>query len=123
MSNEKNLIPMNQRSKEEARAYGAKGGRASGAARRRKRKLKECMNALLDLPVTGDGNYNALAAMGLDPDEIDNRMLLTAALFQRAAKTGDPKAVHEIREILNEADADSEGGILGDILGAVKEID
>ena len=37
----KNLVPMDQRSKEEARMLGEKGGIASGAARRRKRSLRE----------------------------------------------------------------------------------
>lgn len=123
MPNEKNLIPFSERSKSEAREYGAKGGIASGEARRRKKALKECMNALLDLPVTGAGNYNALAQLGVDPDDIDNRMLVAAALFQKAVLTGDPKAVHEIREILNETDPESENGILGAVIEAVRDVD
>ncbi len=108
MPNEKNLIPFSQRSESEAREYGAKGGKASGEARRRKRALRDCMTALLDLPVSSTGNYNALSALGIAPEEIDNRMLLTAAVFQRAAKTGDPKAFHEIRELLGDEAAGSE---------------
>ena len=65
------------------------------------------MNLLLDLPVASDGNYNALAAMGLESEDIDNRMLLTAALFQRAAKTGDPKAFREVRELLGDEPMDT----------------
>lgn len=42
--NRDNLIPMNQRSREEAVKNGRKGGKASGAARRRKRILSETIN-------------------------------------------------------------------------------
>ena len=40
------LIPFSERSKEEAKEYGKKGGIASGAARRRKRSLKEAAESL-----------------------------------------------------------------------------
>lgn len=126
MPNEKNLIPYqftSDQSREEAAKNGALGGRASGEARRRKKALKECMNALLDLPVTGAGNYNALSQLGVDPEDIDNRMLVAAALFQRAVKTGDPKTVHEIREILNETDQESENGILSAVIEAVRDVE
>ena len=45
MPNEQNLIPMEQRSPEEAREMGRKGGRASGEARRRKIPLVSSMGA------------------------------------------------------------------------------
>lgn len=41
MSGEENLIPMNQRTKEEARELGRKGGIASGKARNEKKALSE----------------------------------------------------------------------------------
>lgn len=43
-----NLIPMNMRSKEEARESGRKGGKASGEARRRKRDMRELMKLMLE---------------------------------------------------------------------------
>lgn len=102
MPNEKNLIPLNQRTKSEQRRIASEGGRASGAARRRRKALRECMTELLDLPVTSGAHYNALMALGLDAEDIDNRMLLTAALFQNAVTTGDPKAFREVRDLLGE---------------------
>lgn len=102
MPNEKNLIPLNQRTKSEQRRIASEGGKASGAARRQRKVLRECMTELLDLPVTSAAHYNALAALGLDAEDIDNRMLLTAALFQNAVTTGDPKAFREVRDLLGE---------------------
>lgn len=46
--NEKNLIPNTERSPEELREIGRKGGIASGRARRRKRDLQKLASMLLD---------------------------------------------------------------------------
>ena len=43
-----NLIPMNMRSKDEARESGRKGGIASGEARRAKRDMRERMKMMLE---------------------------------------------------------------------------
>lgn len=48
----KNLVPMDQRSKDEARSLGQQGGIASGAARRRKRSMREAADYYLSLPET-----------------------------------------------------------------------
>lgn len=47
--NEENLIPTSERSKEEARELGRKGGIASGEARRRKKTLKEALLLALEI--------------------------------------------------------------------------
>jgi len=50
----KDLIPVTERTKEEAKRISRKGGIASGKARRRKRDLKEALKALLDTEVKGN---------------------------------------------------------------------
>lgn len=45
---QKNLIPVTQRSKEEAREISRRGGKASGVARRRKRDMRELMKMMLE---------------------------------------------------------------------------
>ncbi len=47
--NEENLIPTSERSKDEVREIGRKGGIASGEARRRKKTLKEALIMALEL--------------------------------------------------------------------------
>lgn len=64
MPNEKNLIPMDQRSKNEARELGREGGRASGVARRRKKKLREAAELYLSLPVVDKRVRNKLLRAG-----------------------------------------------------------
>lgn len=49
MANPENLTPV--RSVSEAREMGAKGGRASGEARRRKKAMREVLDDLLQMPL------------------------------------------------------------------------
>lgn len=53
-----NLIPVTQRTKEEAKELSIKGGKASGEARRRKRDMRELLKAMLEEPTPkGDSTY------------------------------------------------------------------
>ena len=106
MANEKNLKPIT--STERARELGTKGGKKFAENQRRRKTLKENMNLLLGLEVTTPKDFNKLAALGIPMEDIDNSMLLTAALFLKA-KTGDVAACKEIREWLGEEHNGNEG--------------
>lgn len=98
MANEGNLVPFDERSEKEARELGQKGGIASGAARRRKKSMKQKMQLLLSLPAAGNDQAE-LAAMGVEPGDMDNEMVLIKALFLAAAE-GDTKAFDRIQDVL-----------------------
>ena len=100
VSGEKNLIPFDERTEDEQRQIAAAGGRASGAARRRKRALKEAADLYLSLP-PDRRKWNALARKGVDPEDIDNQMLMIAGLHAAAAE-GDARAGRLIVDILGE---------------------
>ena len=123
MPNEKNLIPMDQRSKEEARELGRKGGQASGASRRRKRSLKEAADLYLSLPVSDRKMWNKISRRGVDPKDIDNQMAMIIGLTM-AATAGDAKAAKVIVDLLGE-DAHSEEAavhpLVSDLVTAVKK--
>lgn len=106
MANEKNLVPQAERSPSEAREMGRKGGIASGAARRRKKSMKQKMQLLLSLPAA-DNDQTELAAMGVDPDDMDNEMVLVKALFLAAAE-GDTRAFDRIQDVLGKSVAREE---------------
>ena len=98
MANEKNLVPINERTKSEQREIASAGGKASGKARRRKKSLKQKMQLLLSLPAA-DNDQTELATMGVDPDDMDNEMVLVKALFIAAA-AGDTRAFDRIQDVL-----------------------
>lgn len=104
--NEQNLIPFSERSKSEVREAGAKGGKASGASRRKKRDMKSCMELLLSLPASAMEDYQLLSDMGikfdeLSEDEINNMLAVNAALLKQAKK-GDVSAIRELRDIIRD---------------------
>ena len=123
MPNEKNLIPMDQRSKSEARELGRNGGIASGASRRRKRSLKEAADLYLSLPVSDRKMWNKISNRGVDPEDIDNQMAMIIGLTM-AATAGDAKAAKVIVDLLGE-DAHSEEAavhpLVSDLVTAVKK--
>ena len=123
MPNEKNLIPMDQRSKSEARELGRNGGIASGVSRRRKRSLKEAADLYLSLPVSDRKMWNKISRRGVDPEDIDNQMAMIIGLTM-AATAGNAKAAKVIVDLLGE-DAHSEEAavhpLVSDLVIAVKK--
>ena len=79
--NDQNLIPLNERTKSEQRAIASAGGKASGAARRARKTLKE---ELLLLLADGETQKN-----------------VTLAMIQKALD-GDTKAFEVIRDTIGE---------------------
>ena len=123
MPNEKNLIPMDQRSKSEARELGRNGGIASGVSRRRKRSLKEAADLYLSLPVTDRRVWNKISRRGVDPEDIDNQMAMIIGLTI-AATAGDAKAAKVIVDLLGEDAHSGEAAVhplVSDLVTAVKK--
>lgn len=85
MANEENLIPVTKRTKSEAREISKKGGQASGAARRKKKSMKQVANYLLSLPVVEELQEEMIQS-GIASDEADNQTALVFSMMQRAIK-------------------------------------
>lgn len=101
MSNEKNLIPFNERTESEQREIAQKGGIASGAARRRKRSMREAADYYLSLPETDRRRVNAMLRDSIDPEDIDNQMSVVMGIAA-AAKQGDSRAANVLLKMLGE---------------------
>ncbi|CMW33402.1 KGG domain-containing protein [Streptococcus pneumoniae] len=96
----KNLKPVTERTKDEARAISSKGGKASGIARRKKADLKKAFEILLSLDVTDNKIKKQLEEMGMAGN---NEALLAFATFQQAVK-GNQKATENIIKLTNTKD-------------------
>lgn len=99
MANEENLIPMDERSQNEARELGKKGGKKSGEARRRKKDMKAKMKLLLSLQPAAS-QAELLKALGIPEEDADNEMLLLVAMFQAATEDRDTKAFDKVMDVL-----------------------
>ena len=71
-------------SSDEARELGRRGGIASGAARRRRKALREALDVYISLPVQDKRSLNRLLRVGVDEDDADTQMLIISSLVQRA---------------------------------------
>ncbi len=92
---------MNQRSKDEARRLGSKGGKASGIARRKKADLKKALNTVLTSKVHQSKLANLLEEMGF---ENSYEMAIVFSMANKATQ-GDVRAAEWISKTLdNEKD-------------------
>ena len=83
--------------KEDASEKGKIGAKKSLQTRRKKKKLKEALTALMELPVS-ERNKRSMRALGIDDKDMNNQMLIAVAAFQKAIK-GDVRAMEFIRDM------------------------
>ena len=83
--------------KEDASEKGKIGAKKSLETRRKKKKLKEALTALMELPVS-ERNKQSMRALGIDDKDMNNQMLVAVAAFQKAIK-GDVRAMEFIRDM------------------------
>ena len=99
MANDENLIPMNRRTKSEQREIATAGGKASGAARRKKRDMRKAAEMLLNMPVSNKQSTMkaTLTALGIDEEDMDYSMGVMAAMLVQAAN-GNVNAAKFLRD-------------------------
>ena len=104
----KNLIPFNERTPEEAHAIRSAGGKACQEKRKEKKKLAEMLELLSDLSIKDKRVLNRLKRMGVKEDsDLTNKMLVADALL-KAAQSGNTYAIQQYLELIGEA------GVTGD---------
>lgn len=95
------LVPLNQRTKEEQKEITKKGGIASGVARRRKRSMREVLKMLKDMPVKDRKIIAQLQAAGID----DKDMTIGAAMAFSAivhAMKGNGQMMKLVLDVMGE---------------------
>lgn len=97
-NNEQNLISLADRTTEEVREIGRKGGVASGEARRRKRTMREIAQTIANAPVTSQKNKAVLEQLGLEENEMNNSALVVAGVL-KSAQGGNISAVEKWEEM------------------------
>lgn len=97
-----NLIPTNQRTKEEQREIAKKGGLKSGEVRRRKANLKKAVKNIFEMDVPDGDIKDLLESMGIDAS-IENALVIT--LVKKGLYDDDVKAISELFKI---ADSDKQ---------------
>lgn len=101
MANEDNLVPLNQRSKEEAKEIQTAGGIARGKQRTEQKTMREWARVFGAIPVkvkTPDGKETDTTTLGS----------IVAAQMAKATR-GDTKAAKFVSELLGETHGDGAG--------------
>ena len=94
----KNLIPFDQRTKEEQREIATAGGIASGVARRRKRAMKELFDIALERSPTKASNREELAAFyEVQTKDVTAGMAIVHKAIERAER-GNTRAMEFVRD-------------------------
>ena len=104
MANVENLTRMGKNrnlSTDEAQKIGSIGGKASVEAKRERKKMREQIQQLLELPLVNKNSKEQIKALGIDDKDIDNQMALIISMFQKALK-GDTKAFELLRDTIGE---------------------
>lgn len=84
------------------------------------KKLSDCLSDILNLKVIDDENKEFLNSLGIKKGKADNKMLIMARLFDRAA-SGDIPAIKEIRSIMEDTES-KDYGRLKEIIEAIKNV-
>lgn len=106
MERENNLIRWENLTPEEQFESVSRAGKASAAARRRRKSMRQVMEMLLSLPAGATADYNTIADAGIDVkdlgEETVNNVIVVMAALLKNAKAGDVASIKELRSIIQE---------------------
>jgi hypothetical protein len=101
------LIPFSERSKQEAKELGRRGGIKSGETRRAKRLAKDVASLVLSLqaPISPTARKDLAERWKIDEDDVDVLFVSLTSLATKAMK-GDTKSFEVIRDTAGEKPTD-----------------
>lgn len=89
---DKHLIPLTERSEEEAHAIRSAGGKAAQAVRQKKTEQQYLLGKYAGLPVLDKRTVKKFERMGFEDTEINRALEITEAIM-KGAKNGDPRMI------------------------------
>ena len=120
---DKNLIPLTERSEEEAHAIRSAGGKASQAARKKRTEQQYLLGKYAQAPVLDRRTIKKFERMGFEDEEINRALEITDAIM-KGAKSGDPRMVEIYLRLTGEERPETkprENNLLEAIQNATKE--
>ena len=97
MSKENNLIPLNERTKEEQREIARKGGIASGKARRKKKLLRQILDEIGESRLNTDEAKDIAKALSINKRDVTYDVAIMFKAVNEALD-GNIKAMEFIRD-------------------------
>ena len=97
-----NLVPLDQRTKNEQREICTAGGVASGKSRRQRKAIREFLNDFLDADAVPVLQKN-MKALGVSESEMSNYAAMLSSLFSKAVNHADINAFRTLMEYAGRA--------------------
>ena len=119
---QKDLIPLNQRTKDEQKKICSKGGKKSGEVRREQKTYREMAKAMLSATITDENILNELKAYGLSETDVKAYTLLGMI---KASGNGSHNAFDRLMELIGEKEQNQNENViakLDKVLGDIDEV-
>ena len=122
----KDLIPLNQRTKDEQKKICSKGGKKSGEVRREQKTYRDMAKAMLSATITDENILNELKAYGLSETDVKAYTLLGMI---KASGNGSHNAFDRLMMVVGEesqtttSEQEKQANLLKAIQEAVKNGD
>ena len=113
MSKENNLIPLNERTKEEQREIARKGGVASGKARRKKKLLRQIIDEIGESRLNTNEAKDIAKTLGIRQKDVTYDVAVMFKAVSEAMK-GNIKAMEFMRDTRGQSPK-NDGGVNIDI--------
>lgn len=98
---QRDLIPVTERTEEEAKAMSIKGGIKSGEVRRRKKTMRQAMELMLSAKLPEKIVPKALQELGFNDDDMNMQLAIVYSQVAKAVK-GDTKSAEFCRDTVGE---------------------
>ena len=118
----KDLIPLNQRTKDEQKKICSKGGKKSGEVRREQKTYRDMAKAMLSATITDEDILNELKAYGLSETDVKAYTLLGMI---KASGNGSHNAFDRLMELIGEKEQNQNENViakLDKVLGDIDEV-
>ena len=115
----KDLIPLNQRTKEEQKKICSKGGKKSGKVRREQKTYREMAKAMLSATITDENILNELKAYGLSETDVKAYTLLGMI---KASGNGSHNAFDRLMELIGEKEQNQNENVIAKLDDVLSKI-
>ncbi|MBQ7670565.1 MAG: hypothetical protein IJS45_07590 [Clostridia bacterium] len=117
------LIPLTERSEEEAHAIRSAGGKAAQEKRKQQKLMTELLTIYSELPINDKRRKKRLSSLGIQEEDLTQKTLVADAIM-RAAQSGNTYAIQLYLELMGESGISGsakENNLLDALLDSTKE--
>jgi len=120
---DKHLIPLTERSEEEAHAIRSAGGKAVQEKKRQQKLMTELLQIYSDLPITDKKRRGRLKRLGIEEADLTQKTLIADAIM-KAAQGGNTYAIQLYLDLMGESGLGGpvkENNLLDALINGTKE--